>query len=75
MTIDEFKKNIAPFMHKGWIAMDQNKKWCFYNKKPSINEKSCMWLPNVEDGYVDLKILFIIEPVEDWKNSLIKVGE
>ena len=24
MTIDEFKKNIAPHMKKGWVAMDEN---------------------------------------------------
>lgn len=74
MTIDEFKKNIAPHMKKGWVAMDQNKKWCFYNKKPSISETSRMWLPNVEDSYVKLKTLFIIKPVDDWTKSLIEVG-
>ena len=27
MTIDKFKKNIAPYMKKGWIAMDDNGVW------------------------------------------------
>lgn len=75
MTIDEFKKNIAPFMCKGYVGMDKDETWCFYIKKPFICEKSCVWLPDVEDDYVILTTLFNIEPVENWTKSLIETGK
>ena len=73
MTIDEFKKNIAPFMRKGYVAMDKDKTWCFFTKKPLKGK--LIWLPDVEDGYVELTTLFNIEPADDWTKSLIEVGE
>ena len=35
MTIDEFKKNIAPYMKKGWVAMDKSECWSFYEGQVS----------------------------------------
>ena len=34
MTIDEFKKDIAPHMNKGFVAMDKDKMWWWYKEKP-----------------------------------------
>lgn len=34
MTIDEFKKNIAPFMHPGYVAMDEDGQYWWYRRKP-----------------------------------------
>lgn len=40
MTIDDFMKEIAPGMQKGWIAMDrENGRWYFFTQEPvSSNE-------------------------------------
>lgn len=74
MTIDEFKKNIAPHMNKGFVAMDKDNTWCYYAKKP-LNDKAVeLWLPDVNDDYIILS-MFSIEPVEDWTQSLIEVGK
>lgn len=75
MTIDEFKKNIAPHMNKGYVAMDKDNTWCSYTKKPLKGKLIRAWLPDVEDDYVELTTLFNIEPVNDWTKSLIEVGK
>ena len=37
MTIEEFKKNIAPHMNKGYVAMDKDGSWWWFNVKPMID--------------------------------------
>lgn len=70
MTIDEFKKNIAPYMKKGWVAMDKDNKWYFYNNKPqSLIEH---WISSDFMSYLNM---FDIEPVDNWRESLIEVGK
>lgn len=68
MTIDEFKKNIAPHMKKGWVAMDEDNKWFWHNDKPVIcgEEWLCRFFYNLKK--------FDIEPVDNWKESLIEVS-
>ena len=70
MTIDEFKKNIAPYMKKGWVAMDENGLYCYYNYKPVLN---CLTWLNIKGDYIELTC-FDIKPVKDWIKSLIEVG-
>lgn len=72
MTIDEFKKNIAPFMRTGWVVMDYDECWFWYGIEPSmdIDEWTC-YNPNY---IMNISYIFDIEPVEDWTKSLIKVG-
>ena len=43
MTIDEFKKNIAPYMRKGWVAMDRDCTYKFYKYKPKRNDILGQW--------------------------------
>ena len=75
MTIDEFKKNIAPYMRKGWVAMDKMGWWNWFEKKP---KKSSLfdnfWEEQQNGDIVELYLIFNIEPVEDWTKSLIEVG-
>lgn len=68
MTIDEFKKNIAPYMKKGWVAMDLDKKWFWHDDKPVLcgEEWWCKICSNLKE--------FDIEPVDNWQESLIEVG-
>lgn len=75
MTIDEFKKNIAPFMRKGYVAMDKDETWWWYRNKPR-NLKVC-WSAETktENDICFLAKLFNIEPVENWTKSLIEVGK
>ena len=70
MTLDEFKKNIAPYMRKGWVAMDQDCVYFYYNTKPRIDIEK--W--DYDDTCSDLSYMFNIEPVKDWTKSLIEVG-
>lgn len=75
MTIDEFKKNIAPYMKNGWIAMDKDKIYWWYRRKP--RKLKTHWnLKTIKgDDICYLPKLFDIEPVEDWTKSLIEVGK
>ena len=62
--------DITPFMRKGWVAMDKNKNWWFFEEKPkaAIN----VWLSSGLEEY--LNDIFDIDPADDWTKSLIKVG-
>lgn len=67
-------KDIIPFMRNGWVAMDKDGEWWWYNIKPHI--KDYQW-ENLYDknslvGWID-KNCFDIAPAEDWTKSLIKV--
>lgn len=83
MTIDEFKKNIAPYMKEGYVAMQPDKNWCWFENRPEIynceNEMVLLsgigWEdPKELDNYLYLSC-FDIEPVDNWKESLIEVGK
>lgn len=75
MTIDEFKKNIAPHMNKGWVAMDRNRRYWWYSVEP-IKTNSYWCITTRDDNDVCfLNKIYNIEPVEDWTKSLIKVGQ
>lgn len=65
-------QDIIPFMKKGWVAMDKDKHWWWFSKKPVINKEDCDWYINCEMG--DVSVPFKIAPADDWTKSLIKVG-
>ena len=73
MTIDEFKKNIAPHMKKGYVAMNKDCIYFLYNTKPMINIEKEEW--DYDDICSNLNYMFNIEPVKDWTKSLIGVGQ
>ena len=70
MTIDEFMRDIAPKMRPGWVAMDESESWFWYLDKPEIED----------EGYYPINLcyssleMFDIAPVDDWTQSLRKVG-
>ena len=77
MTLDEFKKNIAPYMKKGWVAMDNDCNYFWYNTKPMIDIEKEEWDYDewdYDDTCSDLSYMFNIEPVGDWTKSLIEIG-
>lgn len=72
MTIDEFKKNIAPYMRKGYVAMDKDLTFKFFKYKPKRNDILGQW--RCRYSYTFLDRIFTIRPVDDWTKSLIGVG-
>lgn len=74
MTIDEFKKNIAPFMRKGYVAMDKDKRYWWFIRKPRKLKYSWCLRALIGNDLYCISRLFNIEPVENWTKSLIEVG-
>lgn len=73
MTIDEFMRDIAPKMRSGWVAMNKQNKWWYFPDEPHLNIALLCWnktgakFPSLLSG-------FDIASVDDWKQSLRKVG-
>ena len=65
-------QDITPFMKKGWVAMDDDGLWRWYEDKPIA---LCgAWLrPSMNCKVCKLES-FDIDPADDWSKSLIKVG-
>lgn len=70
MTIEEFMRDIAPKKCQGWIAMDKDEKWFWYDNEPKIYLKQGCWYSSP----MWLLSNFDIEPIADWQKSLRKVG-
>lgn len=67
-------QDIILFMKKGWIAMDEDKRWWWYSRKPYKKDIERRWLvKNGKQCMIDSDA-FDIAPVDDWTKSLIKVG-
>ena len=66
-------QDIIPFMKKGWIAMDDDGDWYWYEKKPQKEKNFHQWVKS--KGEVGDLCAFDIKPFADWTKSLIKVGE
>lgn len=71
MTIDEFKKNIAPYMRHGFVFMNENGGWMYCRDKPEIFFDKGYWSDNEQEDWLP----FNIELVDNWKESLIEVGK
>lgn len=74
MKIEEFKKNIAPYMKHGWVVMSEYKKWEYFSAKPVIIYGCWNNFHNGSEGQSYPLSMFEIEPVEDWRESLFEVG-
>lgn len=79
MTIDEFMRDIAPKMCDGYIAMDKNGDWRWFIRKPyipaSIKYPSSWFMRRSSPYNIKFLGMFIIARVDDWQQSLRKVGE
>ncbi len=65
-------QDIIPFMKDGWVAMDEDGGWNWWERKPELKYDYYWWAPT---GYVCcLSDGFDIAPADDWTKSLIKVG-
>lgn len=69
ITIYEFLEKNKGVIKDGWVAMDKDGDWYWYDTKPYLDDNE--WWNNV--SYSDL-YGFNIAPFDgDWKDSLIKV--
>lgn len=75
MTIEEFKKNITPYMNKGWVAMDRNKRYWWYSVEPTKTNSYWCITTKDENDVCFLGKIYNIEPVKNWSKSLIEVGQ
>lgn len=75
MTIAEFMRDIAPKMKQGWVFMTQDNDWYYtpINDKPEI--ENCWGIDDWETRSFQHSLeMFDISPVDDWTQSLRKVG-
>lgn len=67
ITIYEFLERNKDIIKDGWVAMDKDGAWDWYDIKPHIDDN--VWFGDFGDLYC-----FNIAPFDgDWKDSLIKV--
>lgn len=64
-------KVLLPLLPKGWIAMDDDKRWFWYKEQPTIDNDKNVW---VNLNVCDTLTPFNIKPASDWKNSLMECG-
>lgn len=77
MTIDEFMRDIAPKMKKGFVFYDWMGEWQFCSERPIWDDEQGWWIMQ-EDGANFLSlIMFEIDRYDgyDDKNSLMEVGK
>ena len=62
-------KKLIPFMKDGWVAMEEDGEWYWYDEIPFIEDG--IWV--FEGSSCASLGAFNIAPSEDWTKSLIKV--
>lgn len=62
-------EDLIPLLKKGWVAMNKNGDWWWFQKKPKKGNE-VWWRP---DSYIDTFDAFTIKSAEDWTQSLIKI--
>lgn len=75
MTIDEFMADIAPKMRPGWVAMNKDGRWFWHENKPNIEHLKYAWFNYTGRCMMCNLVSFDIAPVDDWTQSLRKVGK
>ena len=61
---------LLPLLKKGWVAMDEDGTWYWYEKKPRISYVN--WV--VEICFCRTLEGFNIKPAENWEESLMECG-
>ena len=60
---------LFPLLKKGWVAMDKDRCWYWYDEKPYASQSS--WGYNSICAHLDV---FNIKPAENWEESLQECG-
>ena len=69
-------KDMIPFMQKGWVAMDEDGCWYWYDTKPKCSKKLKEWTighSNSEFMECFFPMFRIIKPADDWTKSLMEI--
>lgn len=67
-------KELIPFMKDGYVAMDKDGDWYWFEQKPSISIcDGNIWVRQNPSDFENVSKIFDIAPVSDWAESLIKV--
>lgn len=71
-------KDVAKVMARGYITMNSNKKWMWWDSKPRLDREGHWYnATNLSSKRypTSLDYIFEIEPVEDYRKSCIKCGK
>lgn len=60
-------QDIIPLMKDGWVAMDSDNEWYWFEDRPIKN--MIAW----DSQFCDNLSMFDIAPADDWTKSLIKI--
>ena len=63
-------KALVPLMKKGWVAMDRNGHWYWYENKPK--KDSDQWVAGCSTS--SYLFAFNLKPTKDWRISLMECG-
>lgn len=64
---------IIPLLKKGWVAMDYNRRWSWYQKKPTKNLSRHWWHPEEGSNTACLDC-FRLKRAKNWEESLRECG-
>ena len=67
-------EELIPLLRKGWVAMDKDGYWHWFNEEPESCVDRYILSPFTFSYSVCLSDAFYIAPVEDWASSLREVG-
>ena len=63
---------LLPLLPKGWVAMDENKRWYWYNHIPT--KVTSVWENAEVEVSFCLSNMFDLKPAENWEDSLMECG-
>lgn len=64
-------KALLPLLKKGWVAMNKNKEWNWFNEKPYFGKTYSCWCPVSQISFIGG---FNLKPAENWEDSLMECG-
>lgn len=66
-------EQLLPLLKRGWVAMDKNQSWWWFEKEPFASNDTNQWLCDCTD--VKELTAFDIEPAKDWTKSSMRCGD
>jgi hypothetical protein len=73
-------KELIHFMRDGWVAMDKDGDWYWFEEEPHYNIEEEVWMlhccQNPRHEEICLPVcMSTIKPVSNWTKSLIRIDE
>lgn len=66
-------QDIIPFMEDGWVAMDKDGAWCWFEEKPVASVCDGRWVTTNHCISECINTVINIASADDWTKSLIQV--